>query len=71
MGKYLDLCIMPVPKTKLAAYTKTTKVVGKLLLKHGAIASRDYVADDNNALKLSFPKKIKVKKNEEIGRAHV
>ncbi|WP_168196457.1 DUF1428 family protein [Bdellovibrio sp. NC01] len=64
--QYLDLCIMPVPKTKIAAYTKTTKIIGKLLLKHGALASRDYMADDENASSLSFPKKIKLKKGEVI-----
>lgn len=64
MGKYLDICIMPIPKTKVPAYTKTTRIVGKLLLKHGALASRDYVSDDENATALSFPKKIKLKKGE-------
>lgn len=64
MGKYLDICIQPVPKKKVADFRKTTKVVGQLLIKHGALSSSDYVADDRNALKLSFPKKIKAKPTE-------
>lgn len=64
MGKYLDICIQPVPKKHLADYRKTTKVVGQLLVKHGALSSSDYVADDKNATSLSFPKKIKIKPSE-------
>ncbi|OFZ28286.1 MAG: hypothetical protein A2622_04075 [Bdellovibrionales bacterium RIFCSPHIGHO2_01_FULL_40_29] len=64
MGKYLDICIQPVPKKNVADYRKTTKIVGQLLIKHGALSSSDYVADDKNATSLSFPKKIKTKSNE-------
>lgn len=64
MAKYMDICIQPVPKKHLADYRKTTKVVGQILLKHGALSSSDYVADDKNATSLSFPKKIKTKSNE-------
>lgn len=64
MSKYLDICIMPIPKKFVPAYTKTTRIVGKLLVKHGALASRDYVSEDKNATALSFPKKIKIKKGE-------
>ena len=64
MGKYLDVCIQPVPKKNVAQYRKTTKVVGELLVKHGALSSSDYVADDKNATSLSFPKKIKTKPSE-------
>jgi len=64
MAKYLDICIQPIPKKHLAAYRKTTKVVGQLLVKYGALSSSDYVADDKNASSLSFPKKIKTKANE-------
>lgn len=62
--RYLDICIQPIPKNKLAQYRKTTAVIGKLLLKYGALASRDYVAEDANATKHVFPKKIKMKKGE-------
>lgn len=64
MGRYIDICIMPIPKRKVAQYAKGTRRIGKMLLEHGALASRDYVADDKNATKDSFPKSIKVKKGE-------
>lgn len=60
----MDICIQPVPKKNVTAYRKTTKIVGQLLVKHGAISSSDYIADDKNATSLSFPKKIKVKPSE-------
>lgn len=64
--KYVDICIQPIPKKHLAKYRQTTKMVGKLLLKHGALASRDYVGDDKNATILSFPKAVKMKKGEVV-----
>lgn len=64
MAGYIDLCIFPIAKKNLAAYKKNTNSVGKILLKHGALASKDYVADDENAVKLSFPKIIKIKPSE-------
>lgn len=64
MAKYIDLCLIPFPKKDLVKYKKTTTSVGKILLKHGALASRDFVADDENALKVSFPKRIKLKEGE-------
>lgn len=64
MAKYLDICIQPIPKKHLGQYRKMTRVIGKLLIKHGALASRDYVAEDKNATHVSFPKKIKTKPNE-------
>ncbi len=62
--KYIDVVIQPVPKKHLAAYRKTTSIVGKVLLKHGALGSSDFVAEDENATKLYFPKKIKLKAGE-------
>lgn len=66
MAKYIDICIQPVLKKNVADYRKMTKIIGEVLVKHGALASRDYVAEDENALKLSFPKKIKIKPGEVI-----
>jgi uncharacterized protein YbaA (DUF1428 family) len=66
MAKYVDLCLFPIQKKHLAAYKKNTTSIGKILLKHGALGSSDYVADDENALKLFFPKVIKVKTGEVI-----
>jgi uncharacterized protein YbaA (DUF1428 family) len=64
MAQYLDLCIMPIPKKYLAEYKKTTRIVGKILLKYGALASRDYLADDKNATSGPLAKTIKLKKGE-------
>lgn len=64
MAKYVDLCIFPISKKHLPAYKKNTSSIGKLLLKHGALASRDFIADDQNATKLMFPKFIKTKPSE-------
>ncbi len=64
MAKYIDICIFPINKKHLVAYKKNTTSIGKILLKHGALASRDFVADDKNAIKDMFPKIIKTKSNE-------
>ncbi|MGE0632471.1 MAG: DUF1428 domain-containing protein [Pseudobdellovibrionaceae bacterium] len=66
MKKYIDICIQPIPKKNVSTYRKMTQKIGKLLIKHGALASRDYVSEDENATRLSFPKKIKLKKGEVI-----
>lgn len=67
-AKYIDICIQPIPKKHLAAYQKTTKLIGQILVKHGALSSRDYIGEDKNATSLSAPfgKTIKLKKNEVI-----
>jgi uncharacterized protein YbaA (DUF1428 family) len=64
MAKYIDVCIFPLSKKSLTLYKKNTLGIGKILLKHGAFSSSDFVADDENALKLFFPKFIKVKPSE-------
>ena len=68
MAKYIDICIQPLPIKNLPHYKKATVQIGKLLLKHGALASYDYVADDDNAKSLtkSFAKSVKIKKGEVI-----
>jgi uncharacterized protein YbaA (DUF1428 family) len=64
--KYVDVCIQPIPKKNLKDYRKLTKTIGKILVKHGALSSSDFVSDDANAQKLSFPKAVKIKKGEVI-----
>lgn len=68
MAKYLDVCIQPVSKKNLAHYKKGTTKIGKILLKHGALGSYDYVADDESAtsLKAAFPKAAKAKAGEVV-----
>lgn len=65
-AKYIDICIQPVPKKHLAAYRKTTKMVGEILIKYGALSSRDYVGEDKNASSMAgaLGKSLKLKKNE-------
>lgn len=62
--KYVDIMIQPIPKKNVADYRKLTKKIGEILVKNGALASRDYVAEDVNATKVYFPKAVKVKKGE-------
>ena len=64
-AKYIDLCIQPVAKKNVAEYRKTTKLIGQILVKHGALASRDYVGEDKNAITV-FGKSVKLKKNEVV-----
>lgn len=66
MANYVDVCMFPINKKHLANYKKTTTKIGKLLLKHGALSSSDFVADDKNATKDLFPQVIKVKTGEVI-----
>lgn len=64
MAKFIDVCIFPISKKEVTAYKKNTTSIGKLLLKHGALRSSDYVAEDENATKLFFPKFLKMKTSE-------
>ncbi len=64
MAKYFDVCIFPISQKALSAYKKNTTSIGKILIKHGALSSSDFVADDENAKKLFFPKFLKMKTSE-------
>ena len=64
MAKFIDVCIFPLTKKELAAYKKNTTSIGKILIKHGALSSSDFVAEDENAAKLFFPKFLKMKASE-------
>lgn len=64
MAKFVDVCIFPLSKKELAAYKKNTTSIGKILIKHGALSSSDFVAEDENAAKLFFPKFLKMKPSE-------
>lgn len=67
-AKYIDICVQPIPKKHLATYQKTTKLIGQILVKHGALSSRDYVGEDKNATSVAGPfgKAVKLKKNEVV-----
>lgn len=68
MAKYIDICIQPVSKKHVTQYKKGTTKIGKILIKHGALSSHDYIADDESAtnLKAAFPKAAKAKTGEVV-----
>lgn len=47
---YVDGFLIPVPKSKLAAYRKFAKLGAKLWKEHGALDYKECVADDLNML---------------------
>ena len=64
---YVDGFIVPVPKKNLAAYKKISLKCGKVWKDHGAIDYHECVADDVKVGKwTSFPRSVKLKKNETV-----
>ena len=67
MAKYVDGFVVPVPKTKLAAYRKMSAKAGKIWMEHGALQYVECAADD---LKIkgvaSFEKLLKLKPGETV-----
>ncbi len=68
-GTYVDGFVLVVPKKNLAAYKKMASMGGKIWRKYGALDYKECVGDDLNAnmggmTALTFPKMIKLKKNE-------
>jgi uncharacterized protein YbaA (DUF1428 family) len=65
--EYVDGFIVPVPKKNLAAYKKMAKLANKVWRDHGALDYRECVADDVQMGKwTSFPRSVKLKKNETV-----
>jgi uncharacterized protein YbaA (DUF1428 family) len=59
--------VVPVPRKKLAAYTKMARVAGQVWRKHGALAYVESVADDVKPGKVtSFPQSVKLKTGEVV-----
>lgn len=57
--------VIPVPKTKLAQYKKTAKLIAKLWMEHGALSYIECIGDDLEQGKVtSFPRSVKLKKGE-------
>ena len=64
---YVDGFVVPVPKKKLDAYRAMARRVGKVLIEHGALEYREWVADDVKPGKLtSFPQAVDLKANETV-----
>ena len=64
---YVDGFVVPVPKSKLAAYRKMARLGGKLWKEHGALEYHECVADDVKPGKTtSFPQAVKLKPGEVV-----
>lgn len=64
---YVDGFIVPCPKNKVEAYKKISKAAGKIWREYGALDYRECVADDVQRGKVtSFPRSVKMKKNETV-----
>ena len=64
---YVDGFVVPVPKSKLAAYRRMARVAGKVWREHGAMEYVECVADDVKPGKYtSFPQSVKLKPGEVV-----
>jgi uncharacterized protein YbaA (DUF1428 family) len=64
---YVDGFVVPVPKSKLAAYKRMARKAGKVWREHGALHYMECVADDVKPGKLtSFPQAVKLKAGEVV-----
>jgi len=64
---YVDGIVVPVPKSKKAAYIKMARKAGKVWKEHGALEYRESFADDVKPGKVtSFPQAVKLKRNEVV-----
>jgi uncharacterized protein YbaA (DUF1428 family) len=64
---YVDGFIVPVPKKKIAAYKKLSRMAGKIWMEYGAIGYHECMADDVPPGKVtSFPMSVKLKAGEVV-----
>ena len=62
---YVDGFVAPVPKAKLAAYRRMSRLAGKVWMDHGAVEYVECAADDVKPGKwTSFPQAVKLKPDE-------
>ena len=67
MAHYVDGYVVPVPKSKVAAYRALARKCGKIWKEHGALQVTECVADDVKPGKLtSFPRSVKLKPSEVV-----
>ena len=72
MAHYVDGYVLPVPKRKLAAYTRMAKKAGRIWIEHGALEYRECVGDDfSSKFCPPFTKGIKTKPGETVVFAYV
>jgi uncharacterized protein YbaA (DUF1428 family) len=64
---YVDGFVVPVPKKKIAAYTKMARLGRKVWMEHGALSYNECIADDVKPGKwTSFPQSVKLKPGEVV-----
>jgi uncharacterized protein YbaA (DUF1428 family) len=67
MKEYVDGFLVPVPKDKIAAYQKMSKLASKIWMEYGALDYRECVGDDMEIEGMAqFPKTLKVKPGEVV-----
>ena len=69
---YVDGFLTPVPKRKLAAYQRMSRLMGKVWREHGALEFRECAADDVKwGKRTSFPRAVKQKPAETVCFAYI
>jgi uncharacterized protein YbaA (DUF1428 family) len=64
---YVEGFVVPVPKSKLAAYRRMATAAGRIWREHGALEYVECVGDDVNPGKVtSFPQAVQLKKTEVV-----
>jgi uncharacterized protein YbaA (DUF1428 family) len=64
---YVDGFVLPVPKARLADYTKLARKAGRIWREYGALDYRECIADDVAKGKVtSFPRSVKLKPGEVV-----
>jgi uncharacterized protein YbaA (DUF1428 family) len=65
--RYVDGCVVPVPKDKIDAYRRMGRKMGKIFREHGALEYVECVADDVPEGKVtSFARSVKLKEGETV-----
>jgi uncharacterized protein YbaA (DUF1428 family) len=69
---YVDGFVTPIPKRKVAEYTRMSKKVAKVWRDHGALEYREWIADDVKwGKRTSFPRAVKQGAGETVCFAYV
>jgi uncharacterized protein YbaA (DUF1428 family) len=64
---YVDAFIVPVPRANLGAYVALAELAAKVWSDHGALAYREWLADDAPFGDFtSFPRAVHLKENEVV-----
>jgi uncharacterized protein YbaA (DUF1428 family) len=68
MARYVDGFVLPMKKSKVAAYRKISRAAGKVWKSYGAIEYIECVGDDLNikGMGVQFPKLAKAKAGETV-----